>query len=339
MNPILATRPEQTSSMELFDRVGEFSGRVDALRREGYSIGLVPTMGALHEGHQLLIRRAVQDCDRVVVTIFVNPLQFGDVGDLENYPRSFDHDLKLCQREGAALVFAPPVVEMYPDGQENVLTAVSVSALTESWEGASRPGHFTGVATVVAKLFAMTGRCQAYFGEKDFQQLAVIRRMALDLSFPIEVVACATVRQADGLALSSRNRRLDPDERAAARTLYSALTVGRDLVAAGEPDPRRVATAMETVLDSERLVQRDYAAVVDPDDLRVPDGLDGSREWRLLVAAQVGPVRLIDNMRAGTPDVRPPGSHLTANSATTNPQESMGPRRVPDSEITRKGAQ
>ncbi len=204
----------------------------------GRRVGLVPTMGALHAGHVSLIRRAQAECDTVVVSIFVNPLQFGDSGDLAAYPRPLERDLLVCAEAGADLVFVPDVSEMYPSWPAPPATAVTVRGVSEWWEGASRPGHFDGVATVVAKLFAVAGPCRAYFGEKDFQQLAVVRRLAADLCLPVEVVGCAIVREPDGLALSSRNVRLSNAERDAAVVLRRALAAGQATVAAGS---RRVA--------------------------------------------------------------------------------------------------
>src|SRR5438270_4409324 len=217
--------------MHLITTIAAFSEALDAERRAGRVVGLVPTMGALHDGHASLVRRAADECDVVAVTVFVNPLQFGAGEDLDAYPRTLDADVALAERSGASIVFAPTVAEMYGDG---TWTTVSVAGeMTSVLEGASRPGHFDGVATVVAKLFAMAGRCRAYFGEKDFQQLAIVRRMATDLSFPVEIVPCPTVRADDGLALSSRNAYLSAEERAAAPVLHRALRAGADAVLAG----------------------------------------------------------------------------------------------------------
>ena len=194
----------------------EFSDVLDTERALGRSVGLVPTMGALHAGHRALVERAAAECDVVAVTVFVNPLQFDDAADLAAYPRHLDTDVALAGAAGASVVFAPPVEEMYGAHPARIASTVHVEGVSEGLEGASRPGHFDGVSTVVAKLFALSGRCRAYFGEKDFQQLAVVRRMVADLSIPVTVVGCETVREAGGLALSSRNTRLSPDERHAA---------------------------------------------------------------------------------------------------------------------------
>ncbi len=271
----------------------EFSAALDTERALGRTVGLVPTMGALHAGHRSLIERAAAECDVVAVTVFVNPLQFDDAADLAAYPRDLDTDVAVARAAGASMVFAPPVQEMYGAHPERVASTVHVDGVSEGLEGASRPGHFDGVATVVAKLFALSGRCRAYFGEKDFQQLAVVRRMVADLSIPVTVVGCATVREVDGLALSSRNTRLSTDERRAALALHRALRAGRACVERGERDPARVSAAMTAVLVAQPLVTPDYAVVVDPLTLRSPAELAG--EVRLLVAARVGNVRLIDN--------------------------------------------
>ena len=281
--------------MRVLHEIAPLSALLDAERADGRAVGLVPTMGALHDGHASLVRRAAEECDVVVATVFVNPLQFAPGEDLDAYPRTLDADVELVGRSGGHLVLAPSVQEMYGDGTR---TTVSVTGpLTATMEGASRPTHFDGVATVVAKLFAMTGRCRAYFGEKDFQQLAIVRRMAADLSFPVEVVGCPTVREADGLAMSSRNRYLAPEERAAAPVLHRALQEGRARIEAGERDPAAVRAAMETVLATEPLVEPDYAEVVDPVTLGTPDPLAG--ELRLLVAARLPSARLIDNLGVG----------------------------------------
>ena len=258
-------------------------------------VGLVPTMGYLHAGHVSLIERSAADNELTAVTVFVNPLQFGPSEDLAAYPRDLDRDVALAEEAGAAVVFAPSVEEMYPTGEP--LTTVRVAVVSEPLEGRSRPGHFEGVATVVAKLFAIAGECRAYFGEKDFQQLAVIRRMAADLSFPVEVVGCPTVREADGLALSSRNVYLTPEERAVAPTLYRALTAGRRCIEQdGEVDPAAVRAVMHDAIAAEPRFTLDYAEVVNTADLTTPTRLVG--EVRLLAAARLGKARLIDNLGA-----------------------------------------
>jgi pantoate--beta-alanine ligase len=263
---------------------------VDKARRGGARVGFVPTMGFLHQGHVSLMDRARQDTALVVSSIFVNPLQFAVGEDLSTYPRDLEQDTSMAEAAGVDVLFVPPVEEMYP---REVITEVAVAPLARLWEGATRPTHFTGVSTVVSKLFNLVGPCSAYFGEKDFQQLAVIRRMVSDLSFDVEVVGCPIVREADGLALSSRNTYLDADERSAATVLRRALDVGLSVIESGERDPDRVGAMMTAVVDAEPLAQLDYAAAVDAASLEEPVELSG--EVRLLVAAQVGRPRLIDN--------------------------------------------
>ena len=280
--------------MRLITSARAFADALDGERALGRRVGLVPTMGALHAGHRSLVVRAAAECDVVAVTVFVNPLQFTVAEDLAHYPRDLEGDVALAAAAGAGIVFAPPVEEMYPGFPAPVATSVHVDAVGDGLEGASRPGHFDGVATVVAKLCSLAGRSRVYFGEKDFQQLAVVRTMVADLSLPVEVVACPTVREDSGLALSSRNVRLSPDERRAALALHRALTAGLGALDAGERDPDRVAAFMRGVLDAAVGVDTDYAVAVDAATLRTPPRLSG--EVRLLVAAVVGPVRLIDNV-------------------------------------------
>jgi pantoate--beta-alanine ligase len=282
--------------VQVIDSLEELTRTLEKERASGHQVGLVPTMGALHAGHLALVERARAECDTVVMTIFVNPLQFDGREDLVSYPRDHARDVELGRRRGVDYVFLPTEQEMYPGP---VLTSVRVSALTDGLEGAARAGHFDGVATVVAKLFAAVGRCRAYFGEKDYQQLLVVRRLAADLSFPVEVIGCETVRERDGVALSSRNARLTLEQRAAAPVLHRALQAGRNAVDAGERLSERVAAAMAAVVTAEPLAQLDYAAAVDADDLTVPATLAG--DVRLLVAARFGSTRLIDNLGARTP--------------------------------------
>ncbi len=249
---------------------------VGQARRNGQTVGLVPTMGALHDGHATLIRTASAVNDVVVTTVFVNPLQFGPNEDFAAYPRTLDDDERIATAAGATHVFCPSVHEMYPDGAQGVLTRVSVDQITSVLDGVSRPGHFDGVATVVAKLFAMAGECRAYFGEKDFQQLAVIRRMATDLSFPVEVIGVPTVREPNGLAMSSRNRYLTAEQREGAAVIYRALCAGRDLLNTSNPSLDEVAGLMRSMLDASPVVDSvDYAVCVDAATLQPPvsDGL------------------------------------------------------------------
>ena len=284
--------------MDVLETVAECRAALDRARAAGRVVGLVPTMGALHDGHASLLDRARAECDVVVVSIFVNPLQFGDPEDIAHYPRTLESDLLTCAASGADVVFVPSVDEMYPSWPTAPSTTVSVSGVSEGWEGASRPGHFDGVATVVAKLFTIAGPCRAYFGLKDFQQLAVVRRMALELSLPVEVTGCPIVREADGLALSSRNVRLSATERRAATVLSRALAAGQDAVANGERSGAALAWVMRAQVAAEPLVELDYAVVVDADTLQEAATLVEPSAVRLLIAAQVGPVRLIDNSAA-----------------------------------------
>ena len=280
--------------MRVITSAREFSDALEGERALGRRVGLVPTMGALHAGHRSLVTRAAAECDIVAVTVFVNPLQFNVAEDLVNYPRDLEGDVSQAAAAGASIVFAPPVQEMYPGYPAPVATSVHVDAVGDGLEGASRPGHFDGVATVVAKLCSLAGRSRVYFGEKDFQQLAVVRRMVADLSLPVEIVACPTVREESGLALSSRNVRLSDDGRLAAGALHQALTAGLGALDAGERDPVKVNAFMREVLLETEGVAADYAVAVDAATLATPEKLSG--EIRLLVAATVGPVRLIDNV-------------------------------------------
>ena len=282
--------------LTIVDTVAEFGARLEAARAAGRTVGLVPTMGALHDGHASLVERAAAECDLVAVTVFVNPLQFGNPDDLDHYPRTLEADSAVVADAGGHLLFAPALTEMYPDFPTPVRTSVGVVGVSEAWEGASRPGHFDGVSTVVSKLFAMAGRCRAYFGEKDFQQLAVVRTMAHDLSFPVEVIGCPTVRDPDGLALSSRNVRLAPDERRAALVLHRALRAGAAAISAGQLGVPAIETEIARLVAEEPLVDLDYAVLVDAGDLTRSTVTGTDRPQRLLMAAQVGPVRLIDNL-------------------------------------------
>jgi pantoate--beta-alanine ligase len=271
--------------------IAELRAVLDGERAAGRRVGFVPTMGFLHEGHASLMRAARADTDVVVASIFVNPLQFGAGEDLDAYPRDLDRDTALAAAAGVDLLFTPAVEEMYP---RPVLTTVAVAQLSEGLEGASRPTHFAGVATVVAKLLSIVGPCRAYFGAKDFQQIAVVRRMAEDLSLPVEVVSCPTRREPDGLAMSSRNVYLTPEERAAAPVVYTALRSGAAAIAAGERDPEAVRELMAQIIEAEPLARLDYAEVVDADSFTVPEPLTGN--LRLLAAVRLGKARLIDNV-------------------------------------------
>lgn len=255
------------------------------------SAGLVPTMGYLHEGHLALIRRARTENELVVVSIFVNPTQFGPAEDFSRYPRDLPRDLALCREAGVDLVFAPEPPAMYPEGFQ---TYVEVVELAQGLCGASRPGHFRGVATVVAKLFHLIQPDRAYFGEKDAQQLRVIRRMVRDLNMPVEIVSVPTVREPDGLAMSSRNVYLSAEERRAATVLSRALYLARDLVAAGERDAAVIGRRMRDLLDAEPLARVDYLAVVDDESLAPVLRIE--RPTLVALAVFFGRTRLIDNM-------------------------------------------
>ncbi len=271
--------------------IAELRSTLDAARAAGRQVGAVPTMGYLHDGHASLMRAARAENDVVVATIFVNPLQFAEGEDLADYPRSIEADTELAEAAGVDILFTPSVDEMYPFGP--VLTTVTVSDISSGWEGVTRPTHFAGVATVVAKLFSITGPVHGYFGEKDFQQLAVIRRMVDDLSIPVTVVGCPIIREDDGLAMSSRNVYLTADQRAAAPVLRAALDAGLAAISDGERSPDAVTAIMAAVIEDEPLAELDYVAAVDAATLETPEHLDG--DTRLLIAAQVGKPRLIDN--------------------------------------------
>ncbi len=278
-------------------RIAEIRARCDEARAAGRRVGFVATMGALHDGHASLIDRARRGDDVVVVSIFVNPLQFGEAADLRSYPREEERDLARAERLAVDLVFAPSVAEMYPRGSPEV--TVDPGPLGDRLEGASRPGHFRGVATVVTKLFHAVGPCRAYFGEKDAQQLAVIRRMVADHDHPVEIVACPTVRDPDGLALSSRNRRLTPEQREAAGCLFLALATAAELARQGERDASALVAVMAREIGATPLARLDYVAVVDEETFEEVRSIE--RPARALVAARFGEVRLIDNLLLPTP--------------------------------------
>lgn len=264
----------------------ELSSLLDDVRCGGSSIGFVPTMGALHQGHLSLVQRACQENDVSVVSIFVNPLQFGPTEDLDAYPRDVTGDSAMLEAEGTSVLFFPIASDIHPPDRA---TTVSVSGINGVLEGAHRPGHFDGVCTVVAKLFNLVGADRAYFGQKDAQQVAVLKRMAIDLGFSTEIVVCPILREADGLAMSSRNAYLSPVERKRATVLNRALQAGAPLATRG--DFAGAETTMMNILNSEEGVVPDYAKVVDPDTFGVPAG----ERVLLAVAAKVGPARLIDN--------------------------------------------
>src|SRR5580704_9529121 len=277
--------------MLIFKTIAEAQSACAQLRGEGRILGLVPTMGALHEGHLSLARAAKAECDIVAVSIFVNPTQFGPNEDFAKYPRTFDEDCALLQGEGVDLIFAPTVEEMYPAGAS---TFVLVEGVSDRLDGASRPGHFRGVTTVVSKLFHIIGPHKAFFGQKDAAQVAVLRKMVRDLNFPLQIIVCPIVREADGLALSSRNRYLSETERGHALVLSRALKAVEDATVSGEKSARRLVEIARAVFAEEPGVRVDYISVVDPDTLEdVADVRDGAL---VAVAAFVGSTRLIDNI-------------------------------------------
>jgi pantoate--beta-alanine ligase len=278
--------------MEVIRAIAMARKACDAARSAGRTVGFVPTMGAFHDGHLSLMRRARDERDAVVVSIFVNPLQFGPGEDLSRYPQDEERDLSMAKKLGVEVMFAPNVEEMYPAGHQEV--TVDPGPLGERLEGARRPGHFRGVATVVAKLFDVVGPSTAYFGEKDAQQLAVVRRMVRDLSLPIEVVGSPTLREADGLATSSRNAYLSPEQREAAGCLFLALSEAAEMALGGERDAATLVAAMAREVGATPEARIDYAAVVDEETFEEVGTITGPA--RALVAARFGETRLIDNL-------------------------------------------
>ena len=272
------------------EKISEVKEQVKGWKKEGKTIGLVPTMGYLHEGHGSLIRRARQENDIVIVSDFVNPIQFGPKEDLATYPRDFEADCKLCEELGADLIFHPEPEEMY---QPNFCTHVGVEHLSEHLCGARRPVHFNGVCTVVTKLFMISQADRAYFGQKDAQQLAVVRRMVRDLNYNIEIVGCPIIREEDGLAKSSRNTYLNPMERKAAVILHEALTKGEEMVRSGETDAVKIQKIITEIIESEPLAKVDYVEVVDWNELQPVQQVEGP--ILVAIAVFIGKVRLIDN--------------------------------------------
>ncbi len=276
--------------MKVLHKLHEIYAQVDFARREGKTIGIVPTMGALHDGHLSLVRESSTNCDLTVATIFVNPSQFGPKEDLSRYPRTMDDDLAGLVQAGADIVFVPETQEVYLDGHS---TWIEPPAVAKPLEGEFRPGHYRGVATIVLKLFNMIPATVAFFGLKDYQQLLVIRRMVEDLNIPIRIVSCPTIREADGLALSSRNRYLNPTERAKATCLSKALQRVAELVDAGETNIPILESTMKTILEKSGVSQIDYARVVDAATLETIALLRSPSV--ALIAARIGNTRLIDN--------------------------------------------
>ncbi len=277
--------------MKIITTISAMQSLAESLRRDGKTIGFVPTMGFLHEGHLSLMRRAREESDIVVVSIFVNPTQFGPNEDLDRYPRDAEGDRRKCETAGVDILFMPTAAEMYP---EKPAIAVTVLGVSDMLEGAIRPGHFSGVATVVAKLFEMVRPHKAYFGQKDYQQCVVIRRMVKGLHLDVAVVVLPTVREADGLAMSSRNSYLNAEERRKATVLYRAIQAGEELIRSGVHEPEKVKQKMRAELLKAAGIQIDYAEVADPETLAPAESLRGPVV--LLVAARLGTTRLIDNL-------------------------------------------
>lgn len=276
--------------IKVVSTVCETRAQVKEWKNQGLTVGLVPTMGYLHEGHQSLIKKAVEENDRVVVSVFVNPIQFAPNEDLETYPRDLEADKRLCDSTGADLIFHPTPDEMYPDGFS---THIQMDNLTKELCGKTRPTHFGGVCTVVGKLFNIVQPDKAYFGQKDAQQLAIIKRMVRDLNFDIEIVGCPIIREPDGLAKSSRNTYLNADERKAALILSKAIKLGEELVADGERNAQTVIKAMTDKINTEPLARIDYVNVVDALSIEPLDVVKG--EVLVAIAVYIGKTRLIDN--------------------------------------------
>ena len=265
--------------------------KIKEIKKQGKTIGLVPTMGFLHEGHMSLVKRAVKDTDCVIVTIFVNPTQFGPKEDFKKYPRNMKKDLKLCEKEAVDIIFAPEAREMYPEG---FATYVKVERITDMLCGASRPGHFRGVATVVAKLFNIIMPDIAYFGQKDGQQAAVIRRMTKDLDMQVKIRIMPIVREKDGLAMSSRNIYLNPEERAQALCIYKSLKLAQRLFNKGERNAKKIIKKMSQFINENRKADIEYIAIVDAEELRDMKRISG--QAMVSVAVKIGNTRLIDNV-------------------------------------------
>ena len=276
--------------MQIATTINEVRTQVKAWKKEGCSVGFVPTMGYLHEGHGSLISRARQENDKVVVSIFVNPMQFGPGEDLQSYPRDLDKDSAYCESLGADLIFHPEPEEMYTDG---FCSYVDMSVLTEELCGLSRPVHFRGVCTVVNKLFNIVQPDRAYFGQKDAQQLAIIKRMVQDLNMDLEIIGCPIVREEDGLAKSSRNTYLSAEERQAALVLSKAVKLGQELVAAGETDAKKIVSEMSALIEKEPLARIDYVKAVDGLTMQQIDTVKAP--MLVALAVYIGKTRLIDN--------------------------------------------
>lgn len=280
--------------MKIVSTVEQVREEVKKWRQQGLTVGLVPTMGYLHEGHKSLIDKAVAQNDKVVVSVFVNPIQFGPTEDLATYPRDLERDAALCEDAGAALIFHPEKEDMYFD---DFCTYIDMDGLTKGLCGKTRPIHFRGVCTVVGKLFNIVHPDRAYFGQKDAQQLAVVRRMVRDLNFDLEIVGCPIIREEDGLAKSSRNTYLSEEERKAAVILHKGLVKGEEMVSAGEKDVKKVLDAITEIIESEPLARIDYVEAVDFDNIETIDTIEGS--VLVAVAVYIGKTRIIDNFIVG----------------------------------------
>ncbi len=276
--------------MDIVNEPKAMQQKAEAWRKGGFTVGCVPTMGFLHNGHLELMRRARAACDRVVVSIFVNPTQFGPNEDFSSYPRDFERDRALIESVGVDVIFSPTPEMMYAKGAQ---TFVEVTEVTKGFEGASRPGHFRGVATVVSKLFNIMKPHYAYFGEKDFQQLTAVKRMVLDLNMDLTVVGCPTVRETDGLAMSSRNVYLSPEERKAATCLRRAFLRARELATGGETSTNTILAEAGSIIEKEPLARIDYVEICDPETLQKTDTLPENA--RLVMAVWIGKTRLLDN--------------------------------------------
>lgn len=280
--------------MIIANTISQVRDQVRQWRREGLTVGLVPTMGYLHEGHGSLVGKAAEDCDRVVASVFVNPTQFAPGEDLDSYPRDFERDCEILEKQGCSMVFHPSVDEMYPDGNGRTDTYIEIlNDMPKQLCGRTRPNHFRGVCTVVGKLFNIVLPDKAYFGEKDAQQLAIIRRMVQDLSYGIEIVGCPIVREPDGLAKSSRNIHLKADERKAAAVLYRSLKIAEEMASDGEKSSKAVTDAVRAEIEKEPLAEVEYVSAVDSLSME-PVEMVG-KGTLIAIAVRIGQTRLIDN--------------------------------------------
>ena len=280
--------------MIIANTISQVRDQVRQWRREGLTVGLVPTMGYLHEGHGSLVGKAAEDCDRVVASVFVNPTQFAPGEDLASYPRDFERDCEILEKQGCSMVFHPSVDEMYPDGNGRTDTYIEIlNDMPKQLCGRTRPNHFRGVCTVVGKLFNIVLPDKAYFGEKDAQQLAIIRRMVRDLSYGIEIVGCPIVREPDGLAKSSRNIHLKPDERKAAAVLYRSLKIAEEMASDGEKSPKTVTDAVRAEIEKEPLAEVEYVSAVDSLSMEPVETV--GKGTLIAIAVRIGQTRLIDN--------------------------------------------